>query len=639
LALYRFGPFQLDEEARLLASDGEPVALPGKVFDTLIMLVRNHGRVLEKEQLLAAIWPGAVVEEANLTQSVSTLRKALGDSAKDRRFIATIARRGYSFVAPVIEDSRQDLGSTLEQSATNGTELVAPAMPRPSVANAGSRRTPVRYGWLIVALAVAILAIGFGLRLKLWRFGVPSRVGSLAVLPFQNLSNDPEQEFFAEGMTEQLITSLSKIRALRVISKTSAMQYRGKHKIAPEVARQLGVEAIVEGSVKRLGSKVRITVQLIDARADQYLWAESYSRDVSEVLDIEGEVARAIANQIHVRVTSAEREQLATRRTADPEVNDLVLRGRYYADKFTEASLNKAIGYLEQAIARDPNYAPAHSGLAYVYLCRAMSETRPREVMPKLKLEAERALQLDETMAEAHVSLSYGLLFYDWDWPQAEIHLRRALQLNASAADAHLVYAGYLNALGRSRKALAEVRLAEALDPLSLPVQQMLLFSMLGARRYNEVIAQVHRVLEREPNFAAGYLMAALAYTEKGQMDRAIEAVEKAGQMESNIASHTIAAHVYAAKGDRGKAERLLKELTVQSKQGYVCAYELAHAYVKLGDKQQAYEWLEKGKQDRADCMVWLLVEPWMDPLRGDRRYRELINHIGLATGKAGPKP
>jgi adenylate cyclase len=417
------------------------------------------------------------------------------------------------------------------------------------------------------------------------------------------------------------------------------MQYRGKHKIAPEVARQLGVEAIVEGSVKRLGGKVRITVQLIDAHADRYLWAESYSRDLSEVLDVQGEVAQAIANQIHVRVTSAEREQLATHRTANPEVNDLVLRGRYYADRFTEASLNKAMGYLEQAIARDPNYAPAHSGLAYVYLCRAMSETRPREVMPKLKLEAERALQLDETMAEAHVLLSYGLPFYDWDWPRAETHLRRALQLNASAADAHFVYAGYLNALGHSREALSEVRLAEALDPLSLPVQQMLLFSMLGARRYDDVIAQVHRVLEREPTFAAGYLMAALAYTEKGQMDRAIEAVEKAGQMESNTASHTIAAHVYAAKGDRGKAERLLKELAVRSKQGYVCAYELAHAYVKLGDKKQAYEWLEKGKQDRADCMVWLLVEPWMDPLRGDRRYRELINHIGLATGKAGPKP
>jgi TolB-like protein/DNA-binding winged helix-turn-helix (wHTH) protein/Tfp pilus assembly protein PilF len=628
MTLYIFGSFQLDESSRLLSRGGEPVPLTGRVFDTLAILVRNHGCVLGKEQLLAALWPNTVVEEANLTQNVSTLRKALGDNAKDCRFIATVAGRGYSFVAPVIERPKTDLQP-----------------PAAVVRRVNALKTPGAWRWLMlavtmVALAVAIFAILLTPRLRSWTPGSQGRIGSLAVLPFANLSKDPEQEFFAEGMTEQLITDLSKIRALRVISRMSAKRYRvAERKALPQIARELGVEAIVEGSVMCSGGKVRITAQLIDARGDRYLWAETYNRDLSEVLDLQRDVARAIASQIRVSVTTAERAQLASRRVVDPEVNDLVLKGRYYADKFTETNLNKAVGYFGQAIARDPACAPAHAGLAYVYLCRAMSDTPPREVMPKLKLEAERALQLDETLADAHVSLAYALLFYDWDWPQAEKHVRRALELNPSAADAHLVYAGYLDALARPQEALAEIRVAETLDPLSLPVQQMLLFSMVGARQYDAAIAQFQRTLEREPNFAAGYLIAALAYTEKGQMERAVEAVEKAAQIERNTTTDIIAAHVHAAKGDRGKAERLLKELSTLSTRRYVCAYEVAHAWLKLGDRKQAYEWLEKGKRERADCMVWLMVEPWMDPLRGDRQYRDLINHIGLATGKAGPQP
>jgi TolB-like protein/DNA-binding winged helix-turn-helix (wHTH) protein/Tfp pilus assembly protein PilF len=628
MALYIFGSFQLDESSRLLSRGGEPVPLTGRVFDTLAILVRNHGCLLGKEQLLAELWPNTVVEEANLTQNVSTLRKALGDSAKDCRFIATVAGRGYSFVAPVVERPETDL------------QLPAASGPR-----VNALKTPGAWRWLIPAGAVAIstiaiLTILLGPRLKSWINSSQRRIGSVAVLPFANLSKDPEQEFFAEGMTEQLITDLSKIRALRVISRMSAKRYRGaERKALPQIARELGVEAIVEGSVMWSGGKVRITAKLIDARGDHYLWAESYNRDLSEVLDLQRDVARAIANQIRVTVTTAERAQLASRRMVDPGVNDLVLKGRYYADKFTETNLNKAVGYFAQAIARDPAYAPAHAGLAYAYLCRAMSDTPPREVMPKLKQEAERALQLDETLADAHVSLAYALLFYDWDWPQAEKHLRRALELNPSAADAHLVYAGYLDALARPQEALAEIRVAEALDPLSLPVQQMLLFSMVGARQYDAAIAQFQRTLAREPNFAAGYLIAALAYTEQGQMERAVEAVEKAAQIEKTTTTDIVAAHVHAAKGDRGKAAKLLKELHTLSTRRYVCAYELAHAWLKLGDRKQAYEWLEKGKRERADCMVWLMVEPWMDPLRGDRQYRDLINHIGLATGKAGPQP
>lgn len=622
MEVYHFGPFQLDADARRLLRLGDPVPLTAKVFDTLSVLVRNHGRVLDKEELLSAIWPGTAVEEANLTQNVFTLRKVLGDNAKDARYIATIPGRGYSFVAPVSNLSGQEC----QQSDAVGTRR--------------GLTTSRVLSWLAPLLAISALAILLGPRLALRKTTSPDRIDSLAVLPLSNLSNDPGQEYLAAGITDQLITDLSKIRTLRVISHTSAMRYRPPNRKTPgEIARELGVAAIVEGSVLRSGGKVRITARLIQARGDHYLWGETYAREVGDILDLQRDVAEAIANQIRTTVGPAGRAQPVVRRPINPAVNDLVLKGKYQAVQLSQTSLKQAISYFEQAIAIDPNYAPAHAGLAYVYRSSALLGMPPREMMPKLKAEAEKALKLDETLDDAHVCLAYALIYYDWDWPEAEKHLRRALELNPSSADAHLVYSAYLNSLGRTQEALAEIRVAQALDPLSLPVQQMLLFGLVTARQYDQAIAQFHTTIEREPNFAGGYMLAALAYAEKGQIEQALAAAEKADQLGSNATTKAIVAHVHAANGDRERAEKLLDELRARSNRHYVCAYELAHSYVKLGDKKQAYEWLEKGKRERADCMVNLLVEPWMDPLRQDRQYKELIDHIGLATGKSGPKP
>jgi eukaryotic-like serine/threonine-protein kinase len=499
------------------------------------------------------------------------------------------------------------------------------------------RRFP--YHWLAAALAVVtILALWLGPRLERWT-GSPGGIESIAVLPFENLSKDPDQEFFADGMTEQLITNLSRIKALRVISRTSVMRYRTGRKPLPEIARELGVDVVVEGSVMRSANKVRITAQLIRARREQHLWAESYERDVSETLGLQREVARTIANEIRATVTPSEQAQLATGKRVDPEVIQLVLRGQYYADKGSEKTLKEALGYFEQAINRDPNHAPAHAGLAFVYRNLSSYYLPPREAMPKAKAAAEKALQLDETLTDAHISFAAILMFYEWDWPAAEKQLKRALELNPSSAEAHLLYGNYFEALGRSQEALAEVRLAQALDPLSLPVQAAVLFSFMGARQYDQVIEHARRITEREPGFAVGYMVAALAHGEKGEFDPAIEMMEKATKIEDNTTFTAMTAHVHAAKGDRREAEKLLADLKSISSRRYVCAYELAHAYVKLGDKKQAFEWLEKGERERADCMAWLLSEPWMDPLRSDPRYREIIQRVGLATGKAGQKP
>ena len=503
---------------------------------------------------------------------------------------------------------------------------------------AGTRKRQLATRLLITGITILAFSV-------IWLFTHISRstsssahLRSLAVLPFENLSRESGQEFFADGMTQQLITELSNIRTIRVTSRSSAMQYQGERKSVPQIARELGVEGLVEGSVFRSANKVRITAQLIDARREEHLWAESYDRDLSEVLGLQREVARAIANKIQATLTPSEQARLSAVRPVDPQVQDLVLRGQYYGNKGGEQNLKEAIRYFDQAIARDATYAPAYVGLAsaYGYLIPFLP---PRDIQPKAKTAAERALQLDETLADAHAQLAKALLYYEWNWPQAEKELKRALELNPSNADAHLMYFSYFNALGRPQDALSEIRLAQRLDPLSLNVQFHLLLGLLDARQFDAVIEQAERDLAREPDFVYAYVMEALAYGEKRQFEKALAAIEKANKVDRNAHVIAMTAHVQAASGNRREALKLLGELKALSTRRYVCAYEVAHSYVKLGDKDRAFEYLEKGKRERADCMVWLLTEPWMDPLRSDPRYQKLIEYIGLATGKAGQRP
>jgi TolB-like protein/Flp pilus assembly protein TadD len=526
-----------------------------------------------------------------------------------------------------------------ERYQTAAEALAAIEAVAPFSAGAGPPRGRARR-W-VLAGALTAMAIGAVILWRPWERlgGLPGRITAVAILPFENLSKEPDQEFFANGVQQQLITDLSKIRALRVISRNSVMQYRGTNKRLPEIARELGVDGVVEGSVMRSGNRLRITAELIDARTERHIWANSYDRDLREVLEMQREAARTIASEIRTEVTPEEKRQLAAARRVEPEVHELFLRGQYWANKLGEEDLNRAIDYFQRAIDRNQAYAPAYAGLAVCYHALSTAYRPPREVMPKAKAAAERAVELDETLVDAHLILARVLLFFDWDWPAAEKHLTRAMELSPSSAEAHITYGAYFTALGQSDRALVEFRLAQALDPLSLVIQTEILFSLITARQFDEVIVQAHRVLEREPNYSWGYALAALAYGEKGDFERALEAADKASKIDPNNTTFTaFRAHVQAAKGNRVEAEKLVAELKAVSSRRYVCAYEVAHTYVKLGDKDEAFKWLQKGQRERADCMVWLLCEPWMDPLRADPRYSELIDAIGL-TGKAGSKP
>ncbi len=525
-----------------------------------------------------------------------------------------------------MDDLLVDLRALLGQASSSI------AAPRAGLRNRRGRR--VRW-WLIAACALAVLAVAAVLGTKLWTTASPERIESVAVLPFENLSNDLEQAYFVDGMTDQLITSLSKIRTLRVISRTSSAKYRNKgEKLLPQIARELGVQAVVEGSVMRSAGKVRVTVQLIRAQDERNLWAESYQRDLTEVIELQNELAQTIGSRVSATVSNEDRSRLAPARRVEPEVNDLVLRGHYFANKFTVPDLRKAIGYFEQAAKKDPIHAPAYAGIAFAYRSLSVAQEAPHEVMPNAKAAAERALELDETLADAHVSLAYVLLFYEWDGSETEKHAKRALALNPSSAQAHLLLAAYFRAVGEPGKAMAETRLALALDPLSLPVQSNLLFNLLVARQYDEVVEQSRHILAREPRFVFAHVFSALAYAEDGQAGRGIQEIEKAARIENSPFVKVTSAHVYGAGGNKSKALTLLDEVIALRRERYVCPYEIAHAYLKVGDRNQTYEWLEKGVTERADCMIWLRAEPWMDALRGDRRYKKLIEQVGLVASQ-----
>ena len=488
-----------------------------------------------------------------------------------------------------------------------------------------SSRTQIMATVLALVVTAGVLIVGA----KLYFARPAKRIGSIAVLPLENLSRNPEQEYFTEGMTEELTTDLAKIGGLRVISRTSAMRYKGTKKSLPEIGRELNVDSVLEGSVLRAGDRVRITVQLIRASTDEHLWAETYDRDLKDVLPLQGEVARTIASQIKVAL-SPEEESRLTPRAVSSKAHEDYLEGLHYLHRNTEGDLRTAIEYFQRTTEQDPTYASGFAGLASAYANLSTNYRAPREVMPQAKAAALRALELDQNLAEAHAWLGFVSINFDWDAVTAEKELKRATELNPSSADAHNIYAWCLSGMGRHEQAIAEAKRAMELDPFSRLTYGDRSWVLLMARRYDRALLESKTVVERQPDFGYARAVLGLSYAENGRYSEAVTEAQSATRLDDSPFLLAVLAQVHALSGNKSQALRVLEDLERLTKKRYVCSYEVATAYVLLKEKDRAFRWFDKAVEDRSDCMVVLAVDPRLDSLRSDPRFQDLLRRVGL---------
>jgi eukaryotic-like serine/threonine-protein kinase len=463
--------------------------------------------------------------------------------------------------------------------------------------------------------------------------GVSEAIDSIAVLPLDNLSGDPEQEFFADGMTEALIAHLAQIGSLRVISRTSVMQYKETKKSLPQIAQELKVHTVVEGSVVRSGDRVRITAQLIDARHDRHLWAKVYEQDLRDIFALQSEVARDIAREIEVKLTPQEREQLTRTRQVDPEAHLAYLKGRYFWNLFTDHGFRLAIEHFNLAIEKDSTHALAYAGLADTYILLAVDGFRPpKQVVTQAKVAATKALQIDDTLAEAHISWGVYNMFFEWNWSEAERSFKRAIDLNPNSADAHHFYGHYLQAMGDVEGGVAAARRALELDPLSLILNNELGWAIYFTRRYDEAIAAYRNTLEMDPNFVFAVWSLAMAYSENEMPDVALAELQKFEEVSEDWhAYHAEIGYAYAKSGQRDKAMEVIQRLGERSTHSFVDPAFLVNIYAALGETELALAWLEKSYEERSCVwMPWIKVEPKFDPLRSEPRFISLLEKMGL---------
>jgi TolB-like protein/DNA-binding winged helix-turn-helix (wHTH) protein/Tfp pilus assembly protein PilF len=632
LKAVRFGPFEADLRAGELRKHGVKLKLVGQPLEVLAMLLERPGQLVTREELHSRLWPTDTFVDFDhgLNAAVNKLRDALSESAEKPTYVETLPRRGYRFISAV------DLPDSL------GLKLPVPSMPSlESSVVVAETQIPSRYRqsrvFVTALVLVVVLAVVFGFYLGRVRHrlvGEPSvpRIQSIAVLPLENLSKDPEQEYFVDGMTDELITNLAQISALKVISRTSAMRYKGTKKSLPEIARELHVDAVVEGTVMHSGDRVRITAQLIEASTDHHLWAASYDRDLQNVLSMQEEVTRAIVSEVRVKLTAQEQARLANMHPINPEAFQLWLKGRYYWYKLNPEGLQKAIEYFQQALEKDPAYAPAYAGLADSYnLLAFFNVFPPREVMPKAKAAAVKALELDDNLAEAHVSLGWAGFTYDLDWPAAGKHFDRAIVLNPAYPLAHSYYSLYLGALGRPEEGLTEAKRALDLDPVSPAINHYVVVQLYLARRFDEAIEQCRKTLELDPSFTPVRGTLAEVYSAKGMYREALAEYEELSALSGGSPRSTaFVGYAHARLGHRSQAFRVLEQLRAASKQRYVPALSFAIVYVGLGEKEKAFLWLEKAYDERTNSLAYLKVQATWDTLRSDPRFADLVRRIGL---------
>lgn len=602
--LWEFDCYRVDFERRLLLRGDEPVQLPAKALDALLALIQRRGKVVTKDELMKAVWPDAFVEEGNLSQSIHVLRRALGESIEEHRYIVTVPGLGYRFVADVreIPEIKDDPTPKPDPIAKQGYRFAAHVE--------GSSSPPAS--------------------------SLRSRI-MLAVLPFEDMSSQEGQEYFSDGLTEEMITQLGRMNPdrLGVIARTSAMHYKNCDKTVQEIGRELGVSYVLEGSVRRAGRRVRVTALLIRVADQTHLWSESYDRDLGNILALQSDLARAIADEIRIKLTPQERARLGSVRPVNPEAYEAYLKGRYHWSRGSRGSLSKAIQYFNDAIRLDPSYAPAYTGLADAYSdLAAFNFQPPAEAFPKAKAAALKAIEIDSNLAEAHGALASVAWAYDWDSVGAEKGYEKAFELNPVSASTHLRYATYLANMGRFDGAISEVRRAHELDPLSPLVTATVGWVYMLARRYDEALGWYNKGLELEPNVGA-LTRADIAWTYalKGAHTEAIAEYEKLPHRPTPAENQAVAGglgFLLAVSGRRREALDIIAQFKKLSATKYIDGCMVASIYAGLGDKDHAFDWLAKAYEGRSSSMVFLKVDPFFDGLRSDPRYADLVRRIGL---------
>ena len=630
----QFGAFEVDLQDRELTYKGEKVKLQDKPFQILMLLLAEPRKLVTREELRRSLWPADtfVDFEAGLNTAIRKLRDALQEEARAPRFVETVQRHGYRFIAPI--EKIQPGGSKPEGLSTISAEIAPSQSPKDGKPNKGVRVSYVvlMAGVAIAAVVVLLMSLNVG-DVRTHLFGRPAagRIRSLAVLPLDNLSGDPSQEYFVDGMTNALITNLSKISALRVISHTSVSHFKGTKKPIHEIAAELQVDAVIEGSVEREVDRVRITANLVQAFPEKHLWAESYDRDLRSILDLESEVARTIADQIKIAVTPEERQRMAVSQTVDPEAHELYLKGAFYNNKWTKEGFERGIEYLNRALEKDPRNARAYAELAVAY--GGLGIYGDVKGYPKQKAASLKALEIDDTLGDAHTTLAWAKFTFDWDITGAEKEFRRALELNPSDARAHAWYGTFLALQGRVEDSLRQVKSARELDPLSLAnTSTAAFFAYYDARAYDKALQVCRDALDLDPSFLPAYEWLEQVYEQTGELDKAIEERQRSAGLaggESRAARDVdLLRKAYAEKGVRGY---WVQKVELFRADGYPKnLIQIATFYTRLGNKDEAFRWLDTAFKDHVPYLIWNLpANPALDGLRSEPHYTDLLRRLG----------
>jgi TolB-like protein/DNA-binding winged helix-turn-helix (wHTH) protein/Flp pilus assembly protein TadD len=626
---FKFGDFTLDQTRYRLQRGERQLRLEKLPMELLIFLVQRRGELLSRDEIAERLWGKDVFVEVDhsINVAVRKIRVVLRDDSEKPRFVETVVGRGYRFAAPVICSDR-DSDSQVQQIPSQAQLASGPALLHPEKRTASTRLKVV----LGVTAVFALLTIGLVLNRSGAKGIKQPPITSLAVLPLKNLSGDPTQEYLADGMTESLIGRLSEIHDLRVISRTSTMHFKDTQLSVPEIARTLRVDAIVEGSVMRQGSRIRIHVQLIRAATDEHFWSEAYDGELHDVFALESNVAQSIAKKVEVTITGKERERLNAVHSVLPEVYESYLKGQFALGKSNNQSgIEESISYFQDAINRDPTFAPAYVGLgdANNALGTVFVGARPQETRPKVISAARKALELDPDLVEAHVLLA-NVLQKQWRWADAEAEYRRALELSPNGADAHARFASWLLCQGRTDEALATVRRGRELDPLAVS-GDAIAWILFQSHRYDEAIHELRAVLAVWPNDAGALTTLGFVLVADNLPGDAIFPLEKVVSVSNGSPAATgVLIRAYAHAGRRADALRLLAELKKRRQAGYVPAGAFVNAYLGLGDNDQAFVWLEQAYKEQSNILQFVKVHPYFDPIRSDPRFAELVRRVGL---------